>query len=127
MQKHLYNVVICDAHPMFRNMLSNVLAKENQFCVVAKPADRNELSSALARFKPDVILLDIKMLIKDGAAALLNIRKINPFAKVIALTLYDEEETKSKLKELGVQSCIARNSEPDVFYNAIVSEKGNIS
>lgn len=74
-------------------------------------ADNGERGVALVQsFKPDLILLDIKMPTMDGDAALTEIRK-HSWGKdipVIILTNLGEEEAPKTLRALGIQSYIVK-------------------
>ena len=67
----------------------------------------------------DVILLDIQMPIMDGIAALPEIKKICPNAKVIMLTMMDDHSMITKLMELGANSYLTKTSDSEVIYEAI--------
>lgn len=74
-------------------------------------ADNGQRGVALVQsFKPDLILLDIKMPTMDGDAALTEIRK-HSWGKdipVIILTNLGEEEAPKTLRALGIQSYIVK-------------------
>lgn len=74
-------------------------------------ADNGQRGVALVEsFKPDLILLDIKMPTMDGDAALAEIRKHNwgKDIPVIILTNLGEEEAPKSLRALGIQSYIVK-------------------
>ena len=74
-------------------------------------ADNGQRGVALVEsFKPDLILLDIKMPTMDGDAALAEIRKHNwgKDIPVIILTNLGEEEAPKTLRELGIHSYIVK-------------------
>lgn len=64
----------------------------------------------VARFKPDLILLDVQMPEMDGPTALANIRKYDwgKTIPVIVLTNMGEEESPKELKNLGIHSYIVK-------------------
>lgn len=74
-------------------------------------ADNGKRGVALVEtFKPDFILLDLKMPTMDGAEALAEIRK-HPWGKnipVIILTNLGEEEAPKTLRSLGIESYIVK-------------------
>jgi DNA-binding NarL/FixJ family response regulator len=67
----------------------------------------------------DVILLDIQMPIMDGIATLPEIKKIAPNAKVIMLTMVDDNSMITKLMELGANSYLTKTSDSEIIYEAI--------
>jgi DNA-binding NarL/FixJ family response regulator len=51
--------------------------------------------------QPDVVLMDIRMLGMDGLAATKQIRKIDPSARVVVVTDYDDEDLRIAASEAG--------------------------
>ena len=63
-------VVIADDHPIVRDGLRKLLCLEDDIDVVGEAADGRELVERMDEFKPDVILLDLRMPNLDGLGAL---------------------------------------------------------
>ncbi len=61
-----------------------------------------------ARYRPDIILTDIKMPVMTGLDMITEIRKTDAQVKVILLTAYEEFELAKKALEMGVQSYVLK-------------------
>ncbi len=59
------------------------------------------------------------MPIMDGIATLPEIRKINPYVKVIILSMHNDHSMISKLMEIGANSYLTKNSDSETIYQAI--------
>jgi two-component system NarL family response regulator len=85
-------VVVCDDHALFRRGLMMVLEDEPDLEVLAEAADGTEAVDTCIDLAPDVILMDVRMPGLSGIAATQAIRESMPTAKVIMLTVSDDEE-----------------------------------
>jgi DNA-binding NarL/FixJ family response regulator len=85
-------VMICDDHALFRRGLIMVLEAEDDIEVVAEAEDGEDAVEKAAEFVPDVVLMDVRMPGVDGIEATRRIAEKVPTAKILMLTVSDEEE-----------------------------------
>jgi two-component system NarL family response regulator len=85
-------VMICDDHALFRRGLIMVLEAEADICVVAEAEDGEDAVEKAAEFVPDVVLMDVRMPGVDGIEATRRIAEKVPSAKILMLTVSDEED-----------------------------------
>src|SRR6185312_1127054 len=85
-------VLICDDHALFRRGLRMVLEGEPGVEVVAEVDDGAEAASQAEELAPDVVLMDVRMPGLSGIDATRKIAEVVPTAKIIMLTVSDEEE-----------------------------------
>ena len=86
------NVLLVDDQRLMRDGLRTLLELEPDMTVAGEAADGEE---ALARFRetrPDVVLMDVRMPGMDGVEATRRLRAMDPAAKVIILTTFDDDE-----------------------------------
>lgn len=84
-------VLIADDHRILRESLRVVLAKGG--CeVVGEAASGEEALALAAKFRPDVVVMDIAMPGTGGLAAAHRIGKVSPSTRVLILSAYDDEE-----------------------------------
>ena len=76
---------------LFRRGLQMVLGQESDFTLVGEAADGEEAVAKAADLLPDVVLLDVRMPKLSGIEAAAAIKEVAPVAKIIMLTISDEE------------------------------------
>jgi DNA-binding NarL/FixJ family response regulator len=69
--------------------------------------------------KFDAIFMDVQMPIMDGITTLPEIKKLYPNIRVIMLTMHNDHSMITKLMELGANSYLTKNSDPELIYEAI--------
>ncbi|MCU1355132.1 MAG: two component transcriptional regulator, LuxR family [Acidimicrobiales bacterium] len=84
-------VVICDDHVVFRRGLALVLEPEDDITVVGEAADTAAAVQAALDHLPDVVLMDLRMPGGGGLEATRRIRALHPEARVIVLTVSDDD------------------------------------
>jgi len=103
--------ILCvDDHPLVRKGIAAILANETDMKLVAEAGSGLEAVEAFRQFRPDVTLMDLRMPGMDGIEATKNIRKIDPEAKIIALTSYDGDQEIYRALEAGVRGYILKES-----------------
>jgi DNA-binding NarL/FixJ family response regulator len=84
-------VLIVDDHALFRRGLQMVLSGEPDIEVIGEAADGAEAVDKATALKPDVVLMDVRMPRRSGIEATEQIREKLPEAKILMLTMSDEE------------------------------------
>lgn len=105
-------VVIADDEAMIRGGIRAILASDSSIDVVAEAADGHEAVEQAAKFRPDVVLLDIRMPRLDGLAALKEISRVTPSAKVAILTTFGEDEYVRRALGGGAMGFMLKASDP---------------
>jgi len=82
---------LCDDHTLFRQGLRKLLELEADIEVVGEADNGFNLLDGLKKTGPDIILMDIGMPQMDGVTAAYKVKKILPSAKIIILTIYEDE------------------------------------
>jgi DNA-binding NarL/FixJ family response regulator len=103
--------ILCvDDHPLVRKGIAAILANEKDMKLIAEAGSGAEAVEAFRQFHPDVTLMDLRMPAMDGIETTKEIRKIDPEAKIIALTSYDGDQEIYRALEAGVRGYILKES-----------------
>src|SRR5205085_9531186 len=84
-------VLIVDDHALFRRGLEMVLDQEPDVEVAGEAADGHEAVEKAQELMPDVVLMDVRMPGKSGIEAAREIKDLLPHARILMLTVSDEE------------------------------------
>ena len=106
----MITLAIADDHEIFRDGLSLMLSKLNTYTIVAQAENGKDLLDAVWQHKPDVIITDIKMPIIDGIEATKKIIAQNPHAKIIALSMFDDDHLIVDMLEAGAKGYLLKNA-----------------
>lgn len=85
-------VMLVDDHAIVRQGIRMVLESEPGFAVVAEADTLRTAIDSAVRTRPDVILMDVRLVEGDGIEATREIRARLPEAKVIIVTSFDDDE-----------------------------------
>lgn len=124
----MITLLLVDDQAVVRDGLRAMLQTEPDFHVVGE-ASRGEQALALAaRFKPDVILLDVRMPGMDGLDTLARLKALVPGSSVIMVTLYNNAEYLLEAVTAGASGYILKDSTREEFVRAVraVREGGAI-
>jgi two-component system NarL family response regulator len=84
--------MIVDDHALFRRGLEMVLAAEPDIELVSEASDGAEAVEKAGETLPDIVLMDIRMPRSSGIEACRALKDVVPSAKIVMLTISDEEE-----------------------------------
>lgn len=119
-------VLICDDSLLIRKKLRETLEKCD--CKEIFEAENGIAAVAVAKeSKPDLVFMDIIMPDKDGIEALIEIKEINPNAKVVMASSVGTKEHLKKALENGAYDFIQKPLSPEAITHLIekVLREGN--
>ncbi len=115
------SIVLVDDHVLLRSGLAGML-KESGYPVLFEADNGKEFTEKIkAGPEPDIVLLDINMPVMDGYATAAWIKTNYPEIKVLALSMYDEEDAIIKMLKNGARGYILKDSHPSELKAAIES------
>jgi DNA-binding NarL/FixJ family response regulator len=115
----LIRVIIVDDHEIFRNGLKMVLGKLKYISVVGEAANGREFLDLIRMTPADVVLLDIEMPLMNGIDAARQAVKEFPGIRIIALTMFNDEDYIQSMMEAGAKGFLIKNINRDTLDKAI--------
>lgn len=112
-------IVIVDDHQLFREGVKRILDFENTFEVVAEGNDGSEVMGLYEKHRPDVILMDINMPRVNGVEATEMLIKEYPEAKVIILSIHDDDSYVTHALKTGALGYMLKEMDADAIIEAI--------
>jgi DNA-binding NarL/FixJ family response regulator len=112
-------IVVADDHFVVRMGLTALVNTEPDLEVVGEAADGAQAVSAFEKHRPDLVLMDLRMPIKDGISATAEIKAKHPNARVLMLTTFDGDTDIHRAMEAGAQGYVLKNSTGDKLIPAL--------
>lgn len=105
-------IALADDHVLLRNGLANLL-RDLEYDVVFEAGNGQEFIEKLgANALPDVVLMDINMPKMDGYDTAQWLKRNHPDIKVLALSMYDDENAIIRMLKCGARGYILKDSDP---------------
>lgn len=114
-------IIVVDDHQLFRQGVIMVINNMENTQVVAEAANGYEFLEQLNRHEADIVFMDIKMPKMNGVEATEIALQRSPDLKVIALSMFGEEEYLHQMINAGVKGFLLKNSSIEEISNAIHS------
>lgn len=106
-------VAMADDHKLLRKALANLINSFDNFSIVLEADDGEELIKSISsQTLPDIVLLDVGMPKMNGYETAEWMRKHYPQVKVVALSMYNNENAVIRMLKLGVKGYIMKNIDP---------------
>jgi DNA-binding NarL/FixJ family response regulator len=112
-------ILITDDHPVVREGLSAMLAREKDIEVVGEAKDGKEAVARVNELMPDIVLMDLRMPEMDGVEAMRQIKTRRPDIQFIVLTTYNNDEYIFKGIEAGARAYLLKDAPRDELFKAI--------
>jgi two-component system NarL family response regulator len=119
--------MIVDDHALFRRGLEIVLITEPDIEVVGEAGDGAEAVQKAGESLPDIVLMDVRMPRSSGIEACRAIKEVAPSAKIIILTMSDEEEDLFEAIRAGASGYLLKDIPLDQVAEAVRAVHGGQS
>jgi DNA-binding NarL/FixJ family response regulator len=103
-------ILLVDDHTLFRNGLKMLLDTLPGYEVSGEASNGKEFLEMLHKNEYDIIFLDIEMPLLNGIDAAKRAMEINHELRIIALSMYGEEEYFDQMVDAGVKGFLLKNS-----------------
>ena len=98
-------ILLVEDNALTRGMIKVMLTKLG-YNVTAEAENGSEAVEHFAKFKPDVVLLDICLPGKSGIEVLEDLRRVNQKTRVVVITAVDQEEVNRQLSGKGIHAIL---------------------
>jgi DNA-binding NarL/FixJ family response regulator len=115
----LVKIIIVDDHEIFRNGLKMVLGKLPYIDVVGEAANGQEFLDQIRTKAVDVVLMDIEMPVMNGIDSTRQAVKEHPDMKIIALTMFNDDDYIQSMMDAGVRGFLIKNVGKEMLGKAI--------
>ncbi|HBY09552.1 MAG TPA: DNA-binding response regulator [Chloroflexi bacterium] len=115
----IIQLLLVDDQRLMRDGLRTLLELESDFEVVGEAENGAQALESYRQLTPDVILMDIRMPQMDGVEATRRLREIDPEARVIILTTFDDNEYVFEGLRAGALGYLLKDVSSDELADAI--------
>jgi two-component system invasion response regulator UvrY len=120
-------VALADDHVLLRNGLAGLVETLEGYSVLLQADNGKDLMDRIEKNEiPDLVLLDINMPVKDGYETAQWLKQNHPDIKILALSMYDNEQAIIKMLRYGARGYLLKDTHPKEFKTALdaVMNKG---
>lgn len=115
----MIKIAIAEDHQALIDGIVLLLAYEDDVEIVGTANDGEALLKIIKRKQPNVVITDIRMPKMDGITVTKNIKKKYPQTKVIAFTMFDQDDAINQMLEAGANGYLLKNSPLEDVLKAI--------
>lgn len=119
MAKESIRILLVDDQTLFRDGMRVLLSTQQDFQIVGDAADGEQAVQKAAALRPDVVLMDLRMPVLDGAAATRRLRAAQPDVRVIVLTTFDEDTAIFDGLRAGATGYLLKDAPTEKLFEAI--------
>jgi len=113
------SVVLVDDHPVIRDGLAFLLAEQPDFTVVGEAENVETALDAVARTRPDVVVLDLSLGGVEAIPLIGELRDRWPELRILVLSMHDEDLYAERLLALGAHGYVMKQETPAEFLRAL--------
>jgi DNA-binding NarL/FixJ family response regulator len=114
-------ILLADDHDLFREGLAGLINAQLDLEVVGQAGDGLEALTLARDLRPDLMVMDIKMPVCDGLEATRLIRAEWPEARILVLTVHDEDEKLFEAIKAGAGSYLLKDTHSADFLRGLRS------
>ncbi len=115
----MIRVLVVDDEALVRTSLRMILRAADDIVVVAEARDGRDAVGAVVRYRPHVVLMDVRMPGMDGISAAMEIGHLPDPPKIIMLTTFDLDEYVHSALRAGAVGFLLKDAEPSDLATAV--------
>jgi len=105
-------VAIADDHKIFRKGVILSLKIYHNINFILEAENGEELIKGIEKEQPDIVLMDLKMPVKDGIETTKYLNKHYPQVRILILTMFEDERFVGHLMDSGANGYLLKSTEP---------------
>jgi DNA-binding NarL/FixJ family response regulator len=117
--REMLNIAIIEDNPQYRTAISIILQLNENFRLIHKLENCDEMIGRFEVEKPDVVLMDIDMPGMNGIQAVWEIKKHFPEVKVLMLTVFEDEEKIFGAIKAGANGYLLKKDSPQKILDSV--------
>jgi len=117
--KKKIKILLADDQALFREGLNTLLSVQEGFEVIGEANNGEEVLRMAAQNRPDVVLMDMRMPVMNGAVATRRMKEAFPECRVIALTTFDDDEYVFDALRAGAVGYLLKDVSSEKLFEAI--------
>ena len=114
-------IIVVDDQALFRTGLARLLNEDERIEVVGQAEDGLAALEVVAKLRPDVVLMDLKMPNLDGIEATRRMLASNPETKVLILTSFDADTSIIQALKAGAAGYVLKDSQAEGIVSSILA------
>ena len=112
-------LAIVDDHELTRESLQNMLSDEPDVEIVGEAADGRQALSLCSRFRPDLVLMDVRMPVMDGLVATREVKQRYPEISVMMLTMHENPDYLLGALKAGAAGYVLKDATREEIIEAV--------
>ena len=113
-----------DDHEVVRDGLKNILLSLNNVAIAGEAANGEDAITFYETNKPDLVIMDISMPGMNGIEATRIIKENDPNAKILILTMHDNQEYLNQIIRSGAKGFVLKNTDKEELLDAVKTVAG---
>ena len=116
-------VLVVDDHKIVREGIASLLSEQPDIEVIGQAGNGREAVELAGRLSPDAIIMDVSMPLMNGDEATRQIKMANPEMRIIALSMFEDNEMVQKMFRAGAESYVLKTAPSATLLSAIRQKK----
>ncbi len=112
-------ILIVDDHEVVRDGLKNILTSLDNIAIAGEAGNGEDAVKMYSSLKPDLVIMDISMPGMNGIEATRVIKEKDPDARILILTMHDNQEYLNQIIRSGAKGFILKNTDKEELLDAV--------
>ncbi len=117
-------ILIVDDHEVVRDGLRNILTSLDNISIAGEAGNGEDAVKMYSTLKPDLVIMDISMPGMNGIEATRVIKEKDPDARILILTMHDNQEYLNQIIRSGAKGFILKNTDKEELLEAVKTVSG---